>query len=125
MTQQAVERALGKLLTDENFRDRFFTNPEITAWGGGVRHSITSSARPSAFQNFCNLLRRARIDLRCGRAVRHETASVDVKAERMHRGQVGLDGEVGELPIRIPVPFIFLSPSREARCVGRRLSFGA
>jgi hypothetical protein len=24
-----VERALGKLLTDENFRERFLTNPEI------------------------------------------------------------------------------------------------
>ena len=35
MTQQAVERALGKLLTDENFRDRFFTNPEIATWEAG------------------------------------------------------------------------------------------
>jgi hypothetical protein len=35
VTQQAVERALGKLLTDENFRDRFFTNPEIATWEAG------------------------------------------------------------------------------------------
>jgi hypothetical protein len=35
VTQQAVERALGKLLTDENFRDRFFANPEIAAWEAG------------------------------------------------------------------------------------------
>ncbi len=32
MSQQAVERALGKLLTDENFRDRFFASPEIASW---------------------------------------------------------------------------------------------
>ena len=32
MTQQAVERTLGKLLTDENFRDRFFANPELACW---------------------------------------------------------------------------------------------
>ena len=35
MTQQAVERTLGKLLTDENFRERFFTNPEIASWEAG------------------------------------------------------------------------------------------
>ena len=35
VSQQAVERALGKLLTDENFRDRFFTNPELATWEAG------------------------------------------------------------------------------------------
>ena len=35
MTQHAVERALGKLLTDENFRDRFFANPETASWEAG------------------------------------------------------------------------------------------
>jgi Ribosomally synthesized peptide prototyped by Frankia Franean1_4349. len=35
VTQQAVERALGKLLTDENFRDRFIANPEIACWEAG------------------------------------------------------------------------------------------
>ena len=35
MTQQAVERALGKLLTDENFRDSFFANPTIACWEAG------------------------------------------------------------------------------------------
>jgi len=29
VTQQAVERALGKLLTDENFRGRFFSRPSL------------------------------------------------------------------------------------------------
>lgn len=36
MTQQAVERVLGKLLTDENFRDRFFASPELTCWEAGL-----------------------------------------------------------------------------------------
>ena len=35
MTQQAVERVLGKLLTDENFRERFFASPELACWEAG------------------------------------------------------------------------------------------
>jgi hypothetical protein len=35
VTQQAVERALGKLLTDENFREQFFAGPEVACWGAG------------------------------------------------------------------------------------------
>ena len=35
MTQQAVERALGKLLTDENFRERFFAGPGLACWEAG------------------------------------------------------------------------------------------
>ncbi len=35
MTQQAVERALGKLLTDENFRERFFASPQLAWWEAG------------------------------------------------------------------------------------------
>src|SRR3989442_6883550 len=54
--------------------------------------------RPSAIQDFCGLLSRHRINLGLGRAVGHETASVYEKTERMHRGKVGLDGEVGEMP---------------------------
>ena len=36
MTQQPVERALGKLLTDENFRERFLENPEAASWAAGL-----------------------------------------------------------------------------------------
>ena len=36
MTQQAVERVLGKLLTDEAFRDRFFAAPEAACWEAGL-----------------------------------------------------------------------------------------
>jgi len=46
VTQQAVERALGKLLTDENFRERFFENPEGPA-GKPASPSRRSSSRRS------------------------------------------------------------------------------
>jgi hypothetical protein len=39
MSQDAVERTLGKLLTDESFRERFFTTPRETAWAAGLRLS--------------------------------------------------------------------------------------
>jgi hypothetical protein len=39
MTQLAVERTLGKLLTDESFRERFFTSPRETVWAAGLRLS--------------------------------------------------------------------------------------
>ena len=39
MTQHAVERTLGKLLTDESFRERFLTAPRVTAWAAGLRLS--------------------------------------------------------------------------------------
>ena len=39
MSQHAVERTLGKLLTDESFRERFFTAPRETAWAAGLRLS--------------------------------------------------------------------------------------
>ena len=39
MSQHAVERTLGKLLTDESFGERFFTAPRETAWAAGLRLS--------------------------------------------------------------------------------------
>ncbi len=36
MTQRAVERALGKLLTDEAFRQRFFAAPAAACWEAGL-----------------------------------------------------------------------------------------
>jgi hypothetical protein len=36
MSQQAVERTLGKLVTDEAFRARFFDNPETATWEAGL-----------------------------------------------------------------------------------------
>jgi hypothetical protein len=35
MSQQSVERALGKMVTDETFRNDFFTDPERASLNGG------------------------------------------------------------------------------------------
>jgi hypothetical protein len=39
MSQQSVERTLGKLLTDESFRERFFAVPELATWELGLQLS--------------------------------------------------------------------------------------
>ena len=36
MSQAAVERALGKLVTDESFRDRFFMDPAAASFNAGL-----------------------------------------------------------------------------------------
>ena len=36
MSQNAVERTLGKLATDEEFRARFFENPAAATWAAGI-----------------------------------------------------------------------------------------
>ena len=36
MSQQAVERTIGKLVTDARFRDRFFENPAAATWEAGL-----------------------------------------------------------------------------------------
>jgi hypothetical protein len=39
VSQQAVERTLGKLLTDEAFRERFFAAPDLASWEVGLQLS--------------------------------------------------------------------------------------
>ena len=39
MSQQVVERTLGKLLTDESFRERFLSAPRVAALQAGLRLS--------------------------------------------------------------------------------------
>ena len=39
MSQAAVERVLGKLVTDESFRDRFFRDPEVVSFSAGLELS--------------------------------------------------------------------------------------
>ena len=41
MSQAAVEKALGKLVTDEAFRDRFFTDPAVASFNAGLELSGT------------------------------------------------------------------------------------
>jgi hypothetical protein len=41
MSQAAVERTLGKLITDECFRDRFFKNPAAASFHAGLELSRT------------------------------------------------------------------------------------
>ena len=36
MSQRAVERALGKLVIDAAFRERFFANPSSATWEAGL-----------------------------------------------------------------------------------------
>ena len=36
MTQQAVERAIGKLVTDAGFRERFYVDAEVATWEAGL-----------------------------------------------------------------------------------------
>lgn len=37
MSQQSVERTLGKLLTDAAFRERFFAEPGLACWEAGLQ----------------------------------------------------------------------------------------
>jgi hypothetical protein len=39
MSQRAVERALGKLITDERFRERFFRDPQAARVAAGLNLS--------------------------------------------------------------------------------------
>ena len=41
MSQQAVERTLGKLMTDDTFCERFFLHPEAASWEAGLELSPT------------------------------------------------------------------------------------
>ena len=44
MSQQAVERAIGKLVTDESFRARFSADPERASLEAGLPLSATELA---------------------------------------------------------------------------------
>jgi hypothetical protein len=64
MSQQAVEQTLGKLLTDESFRERFFTGPRETVWAAGLRLSDIELAALSGLSRSALRSFSARLDPR-------------------------------------------------------------
>jgi hypothetical protein len=64
MSQHAVERTLGKLLTDESFRERFFTSPRETVWAAGLRLSDIEVAALSGLSRSALSSFSARLDPR-------------------------------------------------------------
>jgi hypothetical protein len=44
MSQRGVERALGKLVTDEAFREAYFQDPDAAAWRAGIELSREEAA---------------------------------------------------------------------------------
>jgi hypothetical protein len=61
MSQRAVEHALGKLLTDEGFREAFFADPERAAFRAGLELSPTEldalrRLSPRALADLCACL---------------------------------------------------------------------
>jgi hypothetical protein len=57
MSQHAIERAIGKLVTDGAFRARFFANPEAATWEAGLQLSpgelqALSALSPAALLRF-------------------------------------------------------------------------
>jgi hypothetical protein len=64
MSQQAVEQTLGKLLTDESFRERFFTTPRETVWAAGLRLSDIELAALSGLSRSALRSFSARLDAR-------------------------------------------------------------
>ena len=102
MTQQAWSGRWGKLLTDENFRDRFFTNPEIASWEhGGEPRARLPGARPGRAElmalgehspDLWADSERMRQDLKHDESVRGAIA----RAAQCREGQ-GVRGVVGEI----------------------------
>jgi hypothetical protein len=77
VTQQAVERTLGKLLTDENFRERFFASPAAACWEAGLTLSpielealarVPRSALRSLLEDLDERIIRPSLDPDCGEA---------------------------------------------------------
>ncbi len=69
MTQQAVERTIGKLATDAEFRKQFFANPAAATWEAGLALSAAelealAALSPAAVTRFSESLA-ARISRLC------------------------------------------------------------
>jgi Ribosomally synthesized peptide prototyped by Frankia Franean1_4349. len=90
MTQQAVEQALGKLLTDEAFRERFFAAPDEACRQAGLTVSsveVEALARLSREQldqlggALDGRISRPSLDPTC----RHQTNRVEGQHSRRNR----------------------------------------
>ena len=90
MTQQAVERALGKLLTDENFRERFFENPEEASWEAGLALS------PIELEALARVPRHALVSLHDDLDKRISRPSLDPDREARKSDRSSLDRDRGE-----------------------------
>jgi len=64
MTQQAVERAIGKLVTDAEFRERFYVNPEKATWEAGLPLSGVELAALAALSRDVVVRFSERLDVR-------------------------------------------------------------
>jgi hypothetical protein len=67
MNQQAMERALGKLVMDRGFRDAFFRDPSAATEAAGIRltdheWSALTRIRPGALAAFERYLHSKRLD---------------------------------------------------------------
>ena len=61
MSQQCVERTIGKLATDPKFRARFFENPTVATWEAGLALSPSefealAALSPTALRRFSESL---------------------------------------------------------------------
>ncbi len=82
MGQQGVERALGKLVTDEAFRERFFTNPETASWEAGLGLSAIELEALSRLSQEALARFSEGIDKRISRASLDPSRTKAEKAER-------------------------------------------
>lgn len=99
MSQTAVERALGKLVTDDSFRDRFFSDPSAASFSAGLdlsRAELDALARLSkrALARFGRLLD----DRICRLPVEGEERPAPVAAAAPEGGGPATDAEPGSAP---------------------------
>jgi hypothetical protein len=92
VSQHAVERTLGKLATDDEFRARFFENPAVAAWEAGLPLSpveleaLSGLSRPAIARFVHSLdgrIRRLCVSDTPSRATRRKQ---DSSGERSHGG---------------------------------------
>jgi hypothetical protein len=92
VSQNAVERTLGKLATDEEFRARFFENPAAAAWEGGLTLSPVELEALSRLSRAAIARFSQSLDGRIRRLCVHRTPSREARRKqglRSERSEVG------------------------------------